>query len=157
MNRDIYMYGGGLGCEVCLTRDSKDCSLLGSSVLGILQASIVEWVAISFNRGSSWPSNRIQVSYIAGRFFAYWVRREALFICICVCIYTYNGLSKIAYCSKVLKYSGLQDLIISKKMSEKKLPFSNKYQNIIVLFWALTDTIFHIKNKIRTKCYISQV
>ena len=42
-------------------------------------------------------------------------------------------------------------------MLEKKLPFSNKYQNIIVLFRALTDTIFHIKNKIRTKCHISQV
>ena len=52
----------------CPTRDSKDCNLLGFSVLGILQASILEWVAISFTRVSSWPSNWIQVSYTAGRF-----------------------------------------------------------------------------------------
>ena len=38
-----------------------DCSLPGSSVLGILQARILEWVAISFSRESSWPRNQIQV------------------------------------------------------------------------------------------------
>ena len=35
----------------------------------ILQARILEWVAISFYRGSSWPRNRTQVSYTEGRFF----------------------------------------------------------------------------------------
>ena len=35
--------------------DSIDCSLLGFSVHGILQARIIEWVAIPFFRGSSWP------------------------------------------------------------------------------------------------------
>ena len=34
-----------------------DCSLLGSSVRGIFQASILEWVAISFSRGSSQPKD----------------------------------------------------------------------------------------------------
>ena len=34
-----------------------DCSLPGSSVRGIVQARILEWVAISFSRGSSWPKN----------------------------------------------------------------------------------------------------
>jgi len=49
-----------------------DCSLLDSSVHGILQARILEWVATSFSRGSSWPRDRSQVSCsscIAGRFF----------------------------------------------------------------------------------------
>ena len=41
----------------------------GSSVLGILQARILEWVAISFSRGSSQPRDRTQVSCIAGRRF----------------------------------------------------------------------------------------
>ena len=41
----------------------------GSSVHGILQARILEWVAISFSRRSSRPRNRTQVSCIAGRFF----------------------------------------------------------------------------------------
>ena len=46
-----------------------DCSPPGSSVLGILQARILEWVAISFSRGASWPQDQTQVSWIAGRFF----------------------------------------------------------------------------------------
>ena len=46
-----------------------DCSLSGSSVHGILQARMLEWVAISFFRGSSWPRDRTWVSCIAGRFF----------------------------------------------------------------------------------------
>ena len=54
-----------------------DCSLLGSSVHGILQARILEWVAISFSRGSSWSRNQTQVSSIAGRFFTNWAMREA--------------------------------------------------------------------------------
>ena len=38
--------------------DPKDCSPLGSSVHGILQARILEWVAVHFSRGSSWPRNQ---------------------------------------------------------------------------------------------------
>ena len=41
----------------------------GSSVDGILQARILEWVAIPFSRGLSQPRDRTQVSSIAGRFF----------------------------------------------------------------------------------------
>ena len=46
-----------------------DCSPPGSSVHGILQARILEWVAVSFSRGSSQPRDRTQVSCIAGRCF----------------------------------------------------------------------------------------
>ena len=38
-----------------------------SSVHGILQARILEWVAIPFSRGSSWPRDRTWVSHLAGR------------------------------------------------------------------------------------------
>ena len=48
--------------------DAKDCSLPGSSVHGI-QVGILEWIAISFVRGSSQPRNPTQVSRIAGQFF----------------------------------------------------------------------------------------
>ena len=42
--------------QLCLSLcDSIDCSPPGSSVLGILQARILEWVAIPFSRGSSQP------------------------------------------------------------------------------------------------------
>ena len=49
--------------------DPMDCSLPGSSANGILQARILEWVAISFSKGSSQPRNRTRGSCIAGRFF----------------------------------------------------------------------------------------
>ena len=49
--------------------DPKDYSLPGSSVHGIFQARVLEWVAISFSRGSSRPRDRTQVSHIAGKCF----------------------------------------------------------------------------------------
>ena len=59
-----------LVAQSCLTLcDSMDCSLPGSSVHGILQARILEWVAIPFSRGSSQPRDGTQVSYTVGRFF----------------------------------------------------------------------------------------
>ena len=44
---------------------------------GILQARTLEWVAFSFSRGSSQPSNPAQVSHIAGGFFTSGAPREA--------------------------------------------------------------------------------
>ena len=57
-------------------RNPTDCSPQGSSVHGIFQARILEWVSISF-RGSSWPRDRTQVSHVAGRHFINWATREA--------------------------------------------------------------------------------
>ena len=57
--------------------NSMDCSLPGSSVHGILQARILEWIAIPFSQGSSWPRDWTRVSCIAGRFFTIWATREA--------------------------------------------------------------------------------
>ena len=56
--------------------DPVDCSLPDSSVHGILQAKILEWVAISFSRGSSQPRDWTWVSCIAGRRFTLWATRE---------------------------------------------------------------------------------
>ena len=53
--------------------DPVDCSSPGSSVHGILQARVLEWVAISFSRGSSRPRDQNWVSRIAGRHFNLWV------------------------------------------------------------------------------------
>ena len=55
-----------------------DCSQQVSSDHEILQARILEWVAIHFSRGSSWPSDWTQVSWFAGRFFTLWATTEAL-------------------------------------------------------------------------------
>ena len=64
--------------QLCLTLcDPMDCSPPGSSVPGILQARLLERVAIPFSRRSSQPRDRTQVSCIAGRFFIAWATREA--------------------------------------------------------------------------------
>ena len=70
--------------QLCPTScNPVDCSPPGSSVHGILQVRILEWVAIPFFRGSSWPRGQIhislmktQVSCIAGRFFTISTTRE---------------------------------------------------------------------------------
>ena len=43
----------------------------------ILQARILEWVAMSFSRESSQPMGQIQISCIAGGFFTVWATRDA--------------------------------------------------------------------------------
>ena len=55
-----------------------DFSPLGFSVHGISQARILECVAVSFSRASSWPKDQIQISCIAGGFFYWLATREAL-------------------------------------------------------------------------------
>ena len=56
--------------------DPMDCSLPGSSVHGIFQARVLEWVAISFSRGSSQPRDQTWVFHIVGRCFTVWITRE---------------------------------------------------------------------------------
>ena len=64
--------------KLCLTPlNPMDCSPLGSSMHGISQAKILEWVVISFSRGSSRLRDQTQVSCIAGRFFTFWATGEA--------------------------------------------------------------------------------
>ena len=53
------------------------CGPMDYTVHGILQARILEWVAIPFSRGSFQPRDRTLVSCIAGRFFTSWATREA--------------------------------------------------------------------------------
>ena len=51
--------------QSCLTL----CDPMNYTVLGILQARILEWAAYPFSRGSSLPRNQTGVSCIEGRFF----------------------------------------------------------------------------------------
>ena len=75
-----------------------DCSPSGSSVHGILQARILEWVAILFFRGSSRPKDQTWVSCIAGRFFTVWATKEA---CI---VYIYQYWYQV---SRLLNWTGV--------------------------------------------------
>ena len=89
--KTLYMWNKSIAHEVkknitcvkslqsCLTLcDPMDYHLPGSSVHGILQTRILEWVAICSSRGSSQPKDWTGVSWIAGGFFTSWAIREAL-------------------------------------------------------------------------------
>ena len=72
--------------------DPMDGSLPGSSVHGISQTRILEWVAIPFPRGFSQPRDQTQVSCIEGGFFTapgilYWATREAPILSCCLLNY----------------------------------------------------------------------
>ena len=74
-----------------------DCSLPGFCVHGILQARILEWVALPFSRGSSQPRDRMWVSLIAGWFLTLWATKDA----------------NLSMCYAVLSHSVMSDLTIS--------------------------------------------
>ena len=72
-----------LCCVCCLVTQSAlcnptDCSPPGSSVHGLLQTRVLEWVAMPSSRGSSPPRDWTQVSHTTGGFFAIWATREPL-------------------------------------------------------------------------------
>jgi len=89
----------GLVAQSCPTLcDPIDCNLPGSRVHGLLQTRILEWVAIPFFRGSSWPGDRTQVSCIAGRFFTIWATRETpkpLKLCSKITVHPWEAMSVV--------------------------------------------------------------
>ena len=88
-----------LSLQLCLTLcDPVDCSLPGFSVREILQARILEWVAMPFSRRSSQSRNWTGVSWIsctADRFFYCWATKAQL--AIIRCIYYINILNKAKF------------------------------------------------------------
>ena len=80
----LYLHGNTLKSESEVTQscptlcDPMDCSLPHSSVHGIFQARVLEWVAISFSRGSSRPRDRTGVSRVVSRHYTVWATREVL-------------------------------------------------------------------------------
>ena len=71
-------FGSSLVATSCPTLcNPMDCSPPRSSIHGISQARILQWVAIAFSKGSSWTRGQTQDSCTAGRFFMDWLTREA--------------------------------------------------------------------------------
>ena len=112
--------------------NSMNCNLPGSSVLGIFQARLLKWVAISFSRGSFIPRDQTQVCYIAGRFFTVWATGEAcmsqkphdsFFLCL---IGRFMTLDKLLYLSKTcfINYNVNTIIIYNHKWENIYKPFS---------------------------------
>ena len=89
----IYTYVSQSCPTLC---DPMDCCPPGSSVHGILQVRVLEWVVISFSRGSSQPRDQTWVSCIAGRCFTLWATREALRVAT-TCQFFWHNLWSPAY------------------------------------------------------------
>ena len=74
------LLAGQESSQSCLTFCNPiDCCLPGTSVHGIFQARVLEWVAISFSRGYFRPRDQTHVFRIADRRFTVWATRKALF------------------------------------------------------------------------------
>ena len=83
-------------------------NLVDCTVHGILQARILEWVAVPFSRGSSQLRDWTQVSHIAGRFFTRWATREAQYVYIyaCICTHTLFLLGMVSFLLQNLTSEG---------------------------------------------------
>ena len=106
--------------------DLMDCSLSGFSIHGVLQARILEWVAISFSRVSSQPRNWIQVSCTAGRFFTNWAMREHVM--------------SFSYKSKIFD---LFPFCIIRVTSNYTINNSSQIGNVSFSYWLFNLSLYH--------------
>ena len=99
----LVLWCGCYVAKLCPTlRDTMDYSPPGSSVHGIPQARILEWVAISFSRASSQLRGQTQVSCITGRFFTTKPPGKhrggmLLFFLLVICLVLWKGRVKIVF------------------------------------------------------------
>ena len=119
-----------------------DSSPPGSSFHGILQARILEWVAIPYSRRSSWPCNQTWVSCIIGRFFTVWATGEAQTILYC----TLNNFVKrvdiilYAFCHNKKRFFNVQ------KISSARLQIIRSMQKFFFC-------VFLYKPKLKIGCH----
>ena len=88
-----------------------DCSLPGSSVHGILQARILEWVAMPSSRGSSQPRDQTQVPPVTGRFFTVWATKEV-----------HKSSREEKTCYKLNEYHAFDRFLLGVSFPEEKYP-----------------------------------
>ena len=79
--------------------EGESLSVMSDIVHGILQARILEWIAVPFSREPSQPRDWTQVSCIAGRFLTCWANGEALKPFMVSIKYTFTERIKYTVCS----------------------------------------------------------
>ena len=124
--------------------DPMDCSPPGSSVHGILQARILDWIAISFSRGSSPPRDWTWVSCTASRLFTSWATRETH-------ASTEDTASSLTQAHRLLLLLFLW--LSSLKKTKQKQTFSLYFSSTVVTFISIKEnpciwTLFHHKSRI---------
>ena len=122
--------------------DPMDCSPPGSSVHGILQARILEWVAISFFCRSFWPRDWARVSSIAGGFFTIWASREAQ-----VLFWSFCGFKKKFFC-RVFASNKMQPILNNARVTfnqNREKVWENLFSGASYYFWIWTWIPFLLK------------
>ena len=140
----IYLYISS-DAQLCLTLcNPMYCSLPGSSVYGIFQARLLEWVVISFSRGSSWPRDQTHVSYVSsiGRQILYlWAIWEAH-------IWAVSEITMLYIWNTVELYFNTNNSNNNK--IDQKCPFYKPLSTLISLHfcWKSSDHIWYLLSKI---------
>ena len=121
--------------------DPMGYSLPGSSVHGILQARILEWVAIAFSRRSSQPRDWTRVSHIVGRCFSVWATRE-----------DQKWVKHMIYVENSSRHGNTRPPSLSPEKPVGRTR-SNSCIPVVDLFWYLAKLIQFVKfkNKIKLK------
>ena len=130
--------------------DPMDCSPPGSSLHGILQARVLEWVAIAFSKGSSRPREGTQGSRVAGGCFTLCTTREAplrLSIWQICQFLTYQVKIQNSSCTKMTKLTpfflwGGGRRLGGMKVKAKKTPawFQGTLNLVIRIFTAISES-----------------
>ena len=150
--------------QSCLTLcypHPMDCRLPGSSVHGIFRARVLEWIAISFSRGSSQPRNGNRVSHIVGRCFTVWATMEIIISIIIIstsiclwCSYSFPGLGSLCLTVNILTFNHLYWLVIFFLADIVML-------NCHIALWYNSNYSFNLRPNVKhssrssTRCYIS--
>ena len=110
-----------------------NCSPAGFSVYGILQARILEWIAIPFSRGSSWPRDWTQVSCIAGSFFTIWTTGKSF-------RRVWHELKQLLGIRELSKINGrgCSVCVTSKKQNKKQF----RYCGIVLVAWPEPEDLY---------------
>ena len=122
---------------LCLTLcDPVDCSPPGFSVHGILQVRILEWLAIPFSRGSSWPRDWSHISCISGRFFTVRPTKEVPYsIYSCKIFAVFSVLYHISVWLIYFIHSRLYLLILCPYLTSPPFPLPKKNFIFNILHW----------------------
>ena len=101
-----------LSFQLCpILCDPMDCRPPGSSVHGILQARILEWVAIPFSRGYSQPRDQTRIACIGGWILYWWATWEVHYFTLIICRYSLLVThTHVISCTMVLDSQGVQTL-----------------------------------------------
>ena len=141
--------------------DPMDCSLQGSSVHGIFQARVLEWVAISFSRGSSQTKDWTWVSHIAGRRFTVWATRKASAKRNTVYFWWVAGLSKLIWqvlglfspINHLLQYYILETVFLRIKIEKHDNVFSHSNLSWNKNLWDH----FHLRLRFWSRRFLDRV